>query len=86
MKSKRNMWIIIVLVVVVVILGIRVVFDSKFDDFDNYIESRENYEGGTEKFDEDFQNLVDWEKAYREEHPDATDEEINQAFKDAWGK
>ena len=86
MSSKKLKLIIAVLVVVVMLLSIRIIFDSKFDDFDRFIQTRQNYEGGTEKFDEDFQNLMDWEKDYKKEHPDATDEEIDQAFKNAWGK
>ena len=86
MSSKNFKLIIAVLVVVVMLLSIRIIFDSKFDDFDRFIQTRQNYEGGTEKFDEDFQNLMDWEKDYKKEHPDATDEEIDQAFKNAWGK
>lgn len=84
MKNKGPKIIIIVLVLIVAVLVFRVVFDDKFDDFDNFIETRENYEGGPEKFDEDFQGLVDWEKKYREEHPDATKKDINKAFKEAW--
>ena len=86
MTSKKNKIIIAVLIVVVVLLSIRVIFDSKFDDFSNFIKTRDNYEGGTEKFDKDFQGLVEWEKEYKKTHPDATKEEIDEAFKKAWGK
>lgn len=86
MTSKYNKLIIIVLVVAVALLSIRVIFDSKFDDFSRFVETREKYEGGTDKFDQDFQGLIDWEKNYKIEHPNATDQEINKAFKEAWGK
>lgn len=86
MTSKKYKLIIAVLVVIVILLSIRVIFDSKFDDFNRFINTRENYEGGTEKFDKDFQGLIDWEKDYRETHPNATDEDINKAFKKLWGK
>lgn len=86
MDSKKYKIIISILVVVIVLLSIRVIFDSKFDDFNNFIKTRDNYEGGKEKFDKDFQGLIDWEKDYRKSHPDASDEEVNKAFKDAWGK
>ena len=86
MTSKKYRIIIVVLVVMVALLSVRLIFDSKFDDFDRFVNTRQNYEGGTEKFDKDFQGLVDWEKDYKKAHPDATDQEINQAFKDAWGK
>lgn len=86
MTTKKYKIIIIILLVVVALLSVRVIFDSKFDDFSNFIQNRENYEGGPEKFDEDFQGLVKWEKEYREKHPNATKKEINEAFKKAWGK
>lgn len=86
MTSKKYKLIIAVLVVVVALLSIRVIFDSKFDDFDRFVHTRQNYEGGTEKFDKDFQGLVDWEKDYKKAHPDATKQEIDQAFNDAWEK
>lgn len=86
MKSKYSKIIIAVLVIAVIVLGIRVVFDSKFDDFNRFVQTRQNYQGGTEKFDQDFQGLIVWEKNYKLEHPNATNEEINKAFKDAWGK
>ena len=86
MKSKYTKIIVVILVIVVILLTLRVVFDSKFDDFNRFVETRQNYEGGTEKFDQDFQGLIDWEKNYKIEHPNATDQEINKAFKEAWGK
>ena len=84
-KNKTKIFIII-LIVVIALLSIRVIFDSKFDDFDKFIKTRETYEGGPEKFDEDFKGLVEWEKKYKEEHPNATKAEINKAFNEAWGK
>ncbi len=86
MKSKKFIIIIAILAVLVTLLSIRLIFDKKFDNFDEFIKTRENYEGGTEKFDKDFQGLVDWEKDYKVAHPNATDEEISQAFNAAWGK
>lgn len=86
MTSKKYKIIIAILLLVVVLLSIRVIFDSKFDDFDRFIETRQNYEGGTEQFDENFQGLIEWIDDYKESHPDASEEEINQAFKDAWEK
>ena len=86
MTSKKYKLIIAVLVVVVALLSIRVIFDSKFDDFDRFVNTRQNYEGGTEKFDNDFKGLVDWKDDYKKAHPNATDQEIDKAFKDAWGK
>lgn len=61
MTPKKYKLIIAGLVLLVILLSVRVIFDSKFDDFDRYIEKRENYKGGTEQFDEDFHRLVDWE-------------------------
>ena len=86
MTSKKYKIIIAVLVVVLALLSVRVIFDSKFDDFSRFVNTRQNYEGGTEKFDEDFQGLIDWEKDYREAHPEATDEDVEKAFNKAWGK
>ena len=86
MTSNKNKIIVAVLVVVVVLLSFRVIFDSKFDDFDKFVETRDNYEGGVEKFDKDFEGLVQWEKDYRIAHPDATKKDIDKAFKEAWGK
>ena len=85
MTSKHYKIIIGVLIIAVSLLLVRVVFDSKFDEFDNFINTRENYEGGPEKFDEDFQGLIEWEKKYKEEHPNATKADIDKAFKEAWG-
>lgn len=86
MTNKKYKIIIIVLVVIIVLMSIRIIFDSKFDDFSRFIQTRENYEGGTEKFDKDFDGLVKWEKEYKKAHPDATKEEINQVFNDMWKK
>lgn len=86
MKNKKYTIIIILLLVIITGLVVRVAFDYKFDDFDNFIKTRENYEGGPEKFDEDFKGLVEWEKKYKEAHPNATKAEINKAFNEAWGK
>lgn len=86
MTSKKYKIIIAILLLVVVLLSIRVIFDSKFDDFDRFIKARQNYEGATEQFDENFQGLIDWIDDYKESHPDASEEEINQAFKEAWEK
>ena len=86
MKKNKTKIFIFILIVVIALLSIRVIFDSKFDDFDNFIKTRETYEGGPEKFDEDFKGLVEWEKKYKEEHPNATKAEINKAFNEAWGK
>ncbi len=86
MTPKKYKIFIAILLVVVALLSVRVIFDSKFDDFDNFVQTRENYEGGTEKFDQDFQGMVNWEKEYKEAHPNATKKEMDQAFKDAWGK
>ncbi len=85
MNSKYSKIIIAVLVILVILLSVRLIFDSKFDDFDKFIETRDNYEGGPEKFDEDFQELIQWEKDYRKEHPNATDKEVNEAFNKLWG-
>ncbi|NLY36831.1 MAG: hypothetical protein GX046_06305 [Tissierellia bacterium] len=84
MTSKTSRIVIVTLLVLVVLLSLRVVFDSKFDDFDKFVKTRENYEGGPEKFDEDFQGLIQWEKEYRATHPNATDKEVNEAFKKLW--
>lgn len=86
MSSKKYKIIIAVLVLIIILLSIRVIFDSKFDDFDRFVKTRQNYEGGTDKFDKDFQGLMDWEKEYRQAHPDASDEDVDKAFKAAWGK
>ncbi len=86
MKPTTYKIIIGILVVLLSLLTIRVVFDEKFDNFNNFIETRENYEGGPEKFDEDFKGLVEWEKQFRKDNPNATDADVNKAFKKAWGK
>ncbi len=86
MTSKKSKVIIIVFVVIVALLSLRVIFDSKFDDFTRFIQTRDSYEGGTDKFDEDFQGLIDWEEQYKKDHPDATKADIDKAFKEAWGK
>ncbi len=86
MTNKKYKITIAVLLIILALLSVRVIFDTKFDDFDRFIQTRENYEGGVEKFDEDFKGLVEWEKKYKEEHPNATKKEIDKAFNEAWGK
>ena len=86
MTSKYTKIIISVLVIAVILLSLRVIFDTKIDDFNRFAQTRQTYEGGTEKFDNDFQGLIDWEKNYKIEHPEATKQEIDKAFKEAWGK
>lgn len=65
MTPKKYKIIIIVLVIVIALLAIRVIFDSKFDDF---------------------KNMVKWTNEYKVNYPNASDEEIDKAFKDAWKK
>ena len=86
MSSKKQKKIIADIVLIIILLSIRVIFDSTFDEFDQLVTTRQNYEGGTDKFDKDFQGLMDWEKEYRQAHPDASDEDVDKAFKAAWGK
>ena len=37
-------------------------------------------DNGVEQSDQDFQNLIKWENEYKLAHPDATKEEIDQAW------
>lgn len=74
-----------VLAVVVVLLGLRVAFDEKFDDFDRMMEARENYEGGEEEFDKNFAAMAAWLEQYKRDNPGATDEDASAAFDAAWG-
>lgn len=84
-KKTKNIGLII-LGVVCVILLLRVVFDDKFDDFDRYVEERENYEDGPEAYDKNLEALGKWIEDYKKENPGATDEDASRAFDAAWGK
>ena len=69
--------IIVLILALVLIFGI-VDCSNKVNDNVNKPNSE------TEKADENFQNLIEWEKNYKSEHPNATDEEVEQAFDEAF--
>lgn len=85
MNKKTKNIIIVVVSIVALLLLLRVVFDDKFDDFDRYVEERENYEDGPEAYDENLGKLGDWIENYKDENPGATDEDAGRAFNAAWG-
>lgn len=72
------------LAVVVVILGLRVAFDDKFDDFDRYVKARDNAED-PEEFDRNFAAMAAWLEQYKRDNPGATDEDASAAYDAAWG-
>lgn len=94
MKSKKTKILVVVLVVIIALLTIRVVFDSKFDDFQNMVQWQKDYkiehpEATKDEIDQAFKDsmkgIEEWIEKYKVEHPDATDAEINRAFNEAWG-
>lgn len=83
--SKKTKNIVFVLIgIVVLLLALRVVFDDKFDDFDRYVQERENYEAGPEAYDKNLEALGEWIDTYKEENPGATDADASAAFEAAW--
>lgn len=94
MRSKKSIVLVIVLVVIIALLTIRVVFDSKFDDFNNMVQWQKDYkiehpDASIDEINQAFNNamkgLEEWRENYKIEHPDATDAEIEKAFNEAWG-
>jgi hypothetical protein len=71
------------LAIVAVLLGLRVAFDEKFDDFDRMVEARNNAED-PEEFDRNFAAMAEWLDNYKRDHPGATDEDASAAFDAAW--
>ncbi len=84
MKNKTKNILLIVLGLAVILLGARILLDDKFDNFNRYIEERENYEGGTEAYDENLKALDKWVEEYKKNNPEASDEEVSKAFNDLW--
>lgn len=70
--------------IVAVLLGLRVAFDEKFDDFDRMVEARNNAED-PEEFDRNFAAMAKWLEDYKRDHPGATDEDASAAYNAAWG-
>lgn len=83
-KNYKNIA-LIVLGILVTILLVRVVFDEKFDNFDTYVQDRENYKDGPEAYDKNLEALGKWSDDYKAEHPGATDADVDAAFNAAWG-
>lgn len=92
--DKKYKVLIVILVIIIAILTFRVVFDSKFDDFDKLVKWEEEYkianpdatkEEIDKAFKDGFKGLEEWTTNYKKDNPDATDAEIEQAFKEAWG-
>ena len=67
------------MVAVVALLGLRVIFDEKFDNFDDYATAREQAED-KDKFDRDFEAMAEWLEQYKKDNPGATDAEAGAAF------
>ncbi len=84
MNNKTKNIFIGIISVVAILLLLRVVFDQKFDDFDKYVEDRENYEGGTEEYDKNLKALGDWIENYQKEHPGSTEKDAEKAWEEAW--
>jgi len=84
MNKKTKNIILVVISIVALLLLVRVVFDEKFDDFDRYIEERENYKGGPEEYDENLEALGDWIDNYQDENPGASKEDAEQAWSESW--
>ena len=79
--TQRN-WTIVgvsALAVVAVLLGLRVAFDDKFDDFERYVDAREHADD-PEEFDRNFAAMAAWLEQYKRENPGATDEDAAAAY------
>lgn len=86
MKQTTKKFIIIwIITLIVLVLGIRVIFDEKFDNFNKMIEARNNAED-KEEFDRNFEQMWKWFDEYKENNPWATDEDAEAAWKTAWGE
>lgn len=85
MAPKTKNIILIVVSIIALLLLVRVVFDEKFDDFERYVEERENYEEGPEAYDKNLEALGTWFDEYKEQHPGASDEDAKRAWNEAWG-
>lgn len=85
MNNKTKNIILVVISIIALLLLVRVVFDEQFDDFDRYVEERENYEEGPEAYDQNLEKLGEWVDNYKQENPGASDEDASAAFNAAWG-
>jgi predicted PurR-regulated permease PerM len=81
LKNNNLLKIVVIVVssIVLIILLINIVFYKKIQNFQSYVELRQNAENKQE-FDKNFQKMTDWIKDYKDTHPGATDEEASQAF------
>lgn len=86
MNNKSKNILLILLAIAALLLALRVVFDSKFDDFNRYAVEREQYKDGPEAYDRNLKALGEWVKQYKQDHPGATDEDASAAFEAAWKK
>ncbi len=60
-------------------------FQQKSEDFDRYVKAREAAPDKA-KFDQNFDNMVNWLDTYKKEHPGASDEDARKAFDALWSK
>lgn len=66
-KSHRNVYLIIIVLLGVLVVGLL----SRFVFFSTYFD----------KLDQGLQNIIEWQDNYKAEHPDATKEEMDAAFR-----
>ena len=71
--------------IIVLLIGIRIVFHEKFENFDKYIEARDSYKGDKNEFDKNFEGMTKFIENYKKQNPGATDEEVGKAFSEALG-
>ncbi len=84
--KKHTAWKIVGItlgIIILCLLTLRVVFDKQIDDFSRYLELRENYRGDKKEFDRNFKAMAEWTEDYKRDNPDATDEEVSEAFRKA---
>lgn len=84
-RSTKKILIISLLSLIILALGVRVIFDEAFDNFNNMIEARENAPD-KEEFDENFEKMGQWFTDYKENNPWASDEDAQNAWDAAWGE
>tara|TARA_B100001179_G_C18534266_1_gene378624 strand:+ start:563 stop:826 length:264 start_codon:yes stop_codon:yes gene_type:complete len=84
MSNKTKNIILIMVSSIALLLLVRVVFDEQFDDFERYVEERENYKGGPEAYDRNLEALDDWLDNYQKENPGTSRDDAKEAWDNAW--
>ncbi len=68
---------------IILLVGVRIVFNDKFENFNKYIEARDTYKGDKKEFDKNFENMNTFIEDCKAKNPGATDREVQEAFNKA---